>query len=119
MKTNIKALRNTFLATMALVLSAGFTLANSPTGNEAAAGRVLEQVEDMVEVAETGTDYRGKAVVTFRVNDNNKIEVVEVLANNPALVSHVKESMNGKRLKDYGLEYNKKIRFNLTFQDLR
>lgn len=115
----LKTLRHSFLAIMALVLSAGFTLANSPTGNEKAANRLMEQVEDMVEVPEMSTDLNGKAVITFRVTEKNRIEVVKVFSTNPALISHVEEALEGKRVDDYGLEYNQKIRFNLTFNDLR
>ena len=119
MNPNLKTLRTSFFAVLALVLSASFTLASTPTGTEKAANRLQEQVEEYVATPELNADLSGKAVVTFKVTENNKIEVVKVFSTNPALISHVEESLAGKRVKDYGLEYNQKIRFNLTFDDQR
>ena len=43
----------------------------------------------------------------------------KVLSSNPALVEHVEDALEGKRVKEYNLDYNQKIRFNLTFNDQR
>lgn len=115
MNLNLKALRISVLATMAMILSAGFMLASNPTGNETATNRLQEQVQTMFDDTGYSTDVNGKAVVTFQVTEDNRIEVIKVLADNPDLISHVEETLEGQSVKNYGLEHNQKIRFNLSF----
>ena len=119
MKLNLKTLRISILAMLVMTLVPTFIMANGPTGNDKATNRLMEQVQEMVEVPEMNSDLNGKAVVTFKVLDNDRIEVVKVLSSNPALVEHVEDALEGKRIKDYKLDYNQKIRFNLTFNDQR
>ncbi len=115
MNFNLKPLRISVLATMAMILSAGFILANSPTGNENASARLQEQVQEMFDDTGYSTDVSGKAVITFKVNEENRIEVVKVLADNPELIKHVEETLEGQSVKKFGLEHDQKIRFNLSF----
>ncbi len=118
-KLNINFVRNTFIFTMAMVLYAGIVLAGNLRGKEKAELRLMGQVEQMVKSDGLDADLSGKAVVTFKVANNDKIEEVKVVSDNPALIDHVKTSMEGQTLDQYRLEHNKKIRFNLTLNDLR
>ena len=77
MKLNLKTLRISILAMLVMTLVPTFILANGPTGNDKATNRLMEQVQEMVEIPEMDIDLNGKAVVTFKVLDNDRIEVVQ------------------------------------------
>ncbi len=119
MNINIKLIRVSFIATMAVVLYAGILFAGNIHSKEKAELRLMNQVEHMIKSTEADEDVSGKAVVTFQVADNDEIEIVDVLSSNTVLIDHVKKALDGKFVSRYALENNMKFRFELTMKDLR
>ena len=117
MKTSALNLRTSILAALTLILSFGVSFANPAGDEDKSTNKLMDQVIEYVEQPALEKDLDGKAVITIRVNEDNRIEVVEVFATSPLLVEQIETSLDGKEVKDYDLEYNQKIRFNMTYND--
>lgn len=118
MKFTFTTIRISLFALVVMVMSAGTALAGGPVKTENAGAKLQEQVQEMVEVTPSNASFNGKAVVTFKVTDHNRINVVKVISDNPTLKNHVEKAMNGKHVREFGLVHNQYISFNLVFSDL-
>jgi|GEM_PF-6954787 len=115
----LKSLRISILATLALVLSFGFSVANGPTSASEDAQRLRTQIQQLVKTSDLDANLNGEAVVTFHVDADNRIEVLKVSSSNHALSDHIESSLNGQRVDGLSMDKNQKIRVDLTFNDKR
>jgi len=80
--------------------------------------RELARMIDAPQLEQLGMDHT-LAFVSFTINEANEIEVEGVAAANDAIEAHIKQELNGRKIKLADLQHGQAYRLKITFRKAR
>lgn len=109
-----------FVFSIALSLFAFSSLSATPNTGEATQQlrRELARMIDAPQLDQLGLDHT-LAFVSFKINEANEIVVEGVAAADEAIEAHIKQELNGRKIKLSDLEHGQTYRLKITFRKAR